>query len=440
MGHRANSFSSGDGQERTIRAVYDLMDTSGSVGPLRVARACISCAELRKKCTGESPCENCVRRGCECEYAAAKRPGPKPGERTARLHAELASLREEVAALKAHIGWPADVPFTSAAAQAPSSATVASAASALKRSALAAAASQAAIAASHAAASALGDGRAGRGLAATKGVGVGFKRPRPAADNASVASSGTAPSVASTAGAADPKFDPWQPPGAIIPSAEEMAILRIFFDQTNFVMPCVDEEAFWAALEEAKYYTGGEEDDRDEHDDEAEDEAGQAHDHLDVDTAGNGTSLSAGASAAAVDVPATHSGAAKSGLARFSAGGIASAASKGAGKAAALLSAGSSGSAGAGAGAGAGSSNPLAPAGSPPAPSAGVGARTLARHANAYGFRVLFHIVLAGGCIAKSGQQALARYHYNLARAFLGPCMTAPSQHLVSALLIMVGA
>lgn len=225
--------------------------------------------------------------------------------------------------------------------------------------------------------------------------------------------------LTTTSAGCDPKFDPWQPPGAIIPTPEEMSILRHFFDQTNFVMPCVDEEAFWAALEEAKYFTGGEDD---EHDDEADEDG--AHAQSDVDGDAEGRSLSAAAAAAAeIIAPRASSGTSagrNGGAVPAGFGALPDSFGQGSGKAAWPASTGAT-----------------APAGSPPPP-AGVGAHTLARHANAYGFRVLFHIVLACGCMANVGQQALARYHYNLARAFLGPCMTAPSQHLVSALLIMV--
>lgn len=65
----------------------------------------------------------------------------------------------------------------------------------------------------------------------------------------------------------------------------------------------------------------------------------------------------------------------------------------------------------------------------------------LARHADAFGFRVLYHTVLATSALGMPGaaQLALARKHYSLARAYLAPCYEAPSQHLVSALLLMVG-
>lgn len=375
-----------------------------STGPLRVSRACVSCAEQRKKCSGESPCSNCVRRGCTCVFEAAKRRGPKPGERTARLEAELASLREEVSALKDYFGLPQHVTFTRDG----SAAVAANGAVATLVDPLLAVAHAAALEQAKDAAAPSLNRVAQASLANMLTAEVGSKRRRP--DSAVAASSASSSAPSSASGAAASAVDPWQPPGSIVPTPAEVSLLRRFFEQANFVMPSVDEEAFWAALEEAKYYTGGEEGDDDITDEEHDDEAGSAR------FAGSGAA-------------SQHIGL-KSGLeARVQA-------------AAPTLGSSSSGGA---------STHTAPPAGTRgsgeavrTAPThieavrAGVGARTLARHANAYGFRVLFHIVLAGGCMTQPGHQALVRHHYGLARAFLGPCLTAPSQHLVSALLMMV--
>ena len=60
----------------------------------------------------------------------------------------------------------------------------------------------------------------------------------------------------------------------------------------------------------------------------------------------------------------------------------------------------------------------------------------VARNSEMFGFRVCYYTLLCIGA-RMMNQCAAARQYYELARAFIGPCFTQPSQHLVSALLVM---
>ena len=59
------------------------------------------------------------------------------------------------------------------------------------------------------------------------------------------------------------------------------------------------------------------------------------------------------------------------------------------------------------------------------------------RHSELFGFRVAFYTLLCIGARV-AGDSKAARRYYELARAYIGPCYSQPSQHLVSALLLMV--
>jgi len=62
--------------------------------------------------------------------------------------------------------------------------------------------------------------------------------------------------------------------------------------------------------------------------------------------------------------------------------------------------------------------------------------QTLKRNSEIYGFRVCYYTLLCAGA-KMQGRPTLARRYYELARTYLGPCLEYPSQHLVSALLLI---
>ena len=62
--------------------------------------------------------------------------------------------------------------------------------------------------------------------------------------------------------------------------------------------------------------------------------------------------------------------------------------------------------------------------------------RAVRRHAELFGFRVCYFTLLCVGSRI-AGNAPAARRYYELARAYIGPVYAQPSQHLVSALLLM---
>jgi hypothetical protein len=62
--------------------------------------------------------------------------------------------------------------------------------------------------------------------------------------------------------------------------------------------------------------------------------------------------------------------------------------------------------------------------------------QTLKRNSETFGFRVCYYTLLCAGA-KMQGRPILARRYYELARTYLGPCLEYPSQHLVSALLLI---
>jgi hypothetical protein len=178
--------------------------------------------------------------------------------------------------------------------------------------------------------------------------------------------------------------------GPLDPSSDESSVLRSFFDHCNRMLPAVDEESFYTALREAS--------------DEVVVGAG----------VGDGEADGDGVFAATADITARaqqHQPAPTGRGGRRSDGGA----------------------------------GPPVSSAPPPSSSAfgGAGASSaaanlanIALNSEAYGFRVLFHTVLCAGAKVQ-GRARLARHHYELARAYIGPCFSVPSQHLVSALLVM---
>lgn len=223
---------------------------------------------------------------------------------------------------------------------------------------------------------------------------------------------------------ADPRLAMWNPPGPIIPTPAEMALLQAYFSGANVITPAVDEPLFWAALEEARYYTGspagaGEGEGEGDGEGEGEPEV-DADAEAEADPDGEAQALKP--SPAAVAAAKTSSGSS-------------SGASAGAG-------AGASASIRATRDQGAGIAIVLAPtSASSPAVRAAksllASRPVLQRNAEAFGLRVLFHTVLAVSS-QWQGRSLQARHYYELARAFLAPCFSQPSQHVLSALLLMV--
>jgi hypothetical protein len=146
----------------------------------------------------------------------------------------------------------------------------------------------------------------------------------------------------------------WAAPGPVIPTEEERRLLAAYFDYSNRILPAVNQDKFYAALERARSYPP------------------PAHD------------------AAAAQEAAQQPGGRVTGTKRK-------------------------------------------------APGAGVGADAPAgpvQTAEAFGFRVLFYTLLCIG--AKLGGHVCdAKRYYELARAYVGACFSYPSEHLVSALLVM---
>lgn len=212
----------------------------------RVSRACTSCASLRKRCTGEVPCPNCVKRGIECVYTTAKLPGPKPGAKTEHLKEELERAEAELRAIKRHFGLREDLPFcppedrsdvvsgrSAGATTPPASVSSGSSGIGAKR--------RRTEAATH------GGGRSGAGAAAgadDQGASSDSSGPSSSNGGRSTAAPSAAAPVAGRREGSDARLDAWKPPAAIIPTAEESALLRSFFEQSNAVMPVVDEDSF----------------------------------------------------------------------------------------------------------------------------------------------------------------------------------------------------
>jgi hypothetical protein len=135
----------------------------------------------------------------------------------------------------------------------------------------------------------------------------------------------------------------WQPPGPIVPTAEEEALLRTFFEYANRLVPVVNEPYFYSALEEAQYYPAPD----------SKKDGGSPLFPISLHTK-------------------LHD-------------------------------------------------NPLT---------------TVLRNSEIFGFRVCYYTLLCVGAKVQ-GRYSLAKRYYELARAYIGPCFSQPSQHLVSALLLM---
>ena len=152
----------------------------------RVSKACIHCKVGRRKCSGTSPCDYCVKRGVECVYddLPQKKRGPKGGLRQQVLEEENAKLRLELVQLRKQTAQLAVAPSPAAA--------------------------------------------------------------------------GT-PAVAADTLSADTLLPAgvWGVPGPIIPTPNEVHLLRAFFTFSNRALPAVDEEYFNAALEAARYGSEG---------------------------------------------------------------------------------------------------------------------------------------------------------------------------------------
>lgn len=333
------------------------------------------------------------------------------------------------------------------------------------------------------------DGLAGTGSGRSSlGGGGPGRRGRVAKSGSGAAGAGAAGSSSAGAGKGGAKQqsklggDVWSPPGPIIATPAERALLRSYFDHTNRYLAFVDEASFWSALEDAKYYH--------EHDSAEEDEGsgdsdgdGEGEGGGDTDGAGDDGGDEADPSSGRArrsggggrGRPTTHdgAGAGNSAAPLVPAPGIAAlipainaAAMQGASAGAASASAASAGASsssssssssamlsapGFAEGVKQGLFNPVAVAAGVVAAEA-VGdeeaaasaaarahARALQRHSNAYGFRVLFHVLLSMACARQLPCKPwLSRHHYELARAYLGPCFAQPSTHLVSALLCLV--
>lgn len=279
------------------------------------------------------------------------------------------------------------------------------------------------------------------------------------------------------------------PPGPIIPTPAERALLRSYFEHTNRYLSFVDEASFWSALEEARYFHehDDDDDDGDDDDDDGSDSCGAAEDASDgAGDDGGDEATTDPAAAASRDGgagPSSNSSGRGNGRRGASRGtatggalipgpGIASLvtdvnaaalqarAAATASGIAATSSASASATSSSSSSSGAPSAAPRVqhPFFNPVAVAAGVvaaesvgdeevaasaaaraHARALQRHSNAYGFRVLFHVLLSMACARQLPDKPwLSRHHYELARAYLGPCFAQPSTHLVSALLCLV--
>lgn len=166
----------------------------------------------------------------------------------------------------------------------------------------------------------------------------------------------------------------WDINGPIRPTQQELDTISSFFQVTNRVLPAVDEASFWSMLETCKYLGDGE-------------------------AAADGE----GATATMDEEDGSASAQQHSVLGKRRVAGQSTS-----------------------------SSTVTASAARRPHPIVNV-----ARNAEVMGFRVLLATVLCIGCKV-AGRYGDARRYYEQARAFVGPVFTSPSQHLVSALLVLV--
>ena len=373
-----------------------------------MTRACLGCKAARRKCSGESPCEYCVKRGVECvfdEGKAVKR-GPKAGAKAALLSAENERLRKELERLR-------ELSLRGSTAGALSSS----------------------------------------------------QPQQPPAYPALVAQPAGADDDGRGTAALFPQTV-WTVDAPIQPTELELATLRTYFDFTNQILPCVDEELFYASLDEARYVgqdvgqegalrssggarpagmnsptvsstisdpggvasggksnsiSGGsdehgedlsvheEEDEEEEEEEDGDEEDEEDEDDEDYLEGGGRSSRKRGGSRAK-----KHRGT----VAGSSASGSVLGKRRGGSDDAFVSSS---------------SSSAAAPSAQPrlhPIVS-------VARNSELFGFRVLYYTLLCIGSKV-AGRMADARRYYELARAFIGPVFSTPSQHLVSALLLMV--
>jgi len=164
----------------------------------------------------------------------------------------------------------------------------------------------------------------------------------------------------------------WRMPGPIVPSAAEEAFIRTFFERPNRLLCAVDEDYFYAALEEAQHFVPDE--------------------HAGDDGGGGSSGGGGGGGGECGDGSGGGCGEAESG-------------------AMSLL--------------------PTAVTAEPVHPF-----KVVRQRSDAFGFRVCYYTLLCMGAKLQ-GRYKLAKRYYELARAYIGPCFAQPSQHLVSALLLM---
>lgn len=307
-----------------------------------------------------------VAGGIECEYddAEPKKRGPKRGSRQLKLEEENERLRHELAVMKAAVSGgthhgthtPAHTHDTESMSSGSASCSGSGAKTPLSSASVPVR---------------LPPAKKQRGEASPLGGGMGptttqlggkrrvASTPVPTLDNTDALNAAAA--ILTLSGSPDPKTllqsTIWLPPGKIIPSSEEEALLRTFFEYANRILPVVEESYFYASLSEAQYYP----------DQDPEEVAAM-----------NGV---------AKPTPALPSLLAKVEGARarrpFE--------------------------------------NPL---------------YTMDRNSEVFGFRVCYYTLLCVGAKVQ-GRYKLAKRYFELARAFIGPCFSQPSQHLVSALLLM---
>lgn len=209
--------------------------------------------------------------------------------------------------------------------------------------------------------------------------------------------------------------------GPLVPTDEEEVILRAFFDHCNKMLPAVDEVSFYAALDDAANHVADPEGD-------GSGGGGTVQAGTSDGSAPNSNNNTnggehAGGGGAPVDTGKSNSKkstSTKSAISKLKKATLSDAPATAAGHP-------SSGTA---------STTNAAAAGLTAATSAVANLAQIAYNSEAYGFRVLFHTVLCAGAKVL-GRFKVAKKHYELARAYIGPCFSVPSQHLVSALLVM---